>query len=291
MRYAFSRVRALPRRAQGRRSSARPARSPTTRSTDQTRELAAATGRSATGWSSPAPAPGSWRRASRAPGAENAFGVSIRLPFEAATTQFLADDPKLMNFRYFFTRKLDVREGVRRVRAAARRLRHARRGVRAAHAACRRARRSPRRSCCSTSPAAPTGSAGASSSTRELASARLHLARATLDLVLHHRRRRRRGRRDHSASTRNYHSQRFVDGRPGAAPADARRRPSALAAAQRGVRRHRGARRDGASSRRRRSEIADDDHVDLARIAFRFDRHGWSRLRMLIDRLNDRPDP
>jgi hypothetical protein len=38
-------------------------------------------------------------------------------------------------------------------------------------------------------------------------------------------------------------------------------------------------------------EIADDDHVDLARIAFRFDRHGWSRLRMLIDRLNDRPDP
>ncbi len=38
-------------------------------------------------------------------------------------------------------------------------------------------------------------------------------------------------------------------------------------------------------------EIADDDHVELARIAFRFDRHGWSRLRMLIDRLNDRPDP
>ena len=38
-------------------------------------------------------------------------------------------------------------------------------------------------------------------------------------------------------------------------------------------------------------EIADDDHVDLARVAFRFDRHGWSRLRMLIDRLNHRPDP
>jgi hypothetical protein len=32
--------------------------------------------------------------------------VSIRLPFEAATTQFLADDPKLVNFRYFFTRKV-----------------------------------------------------------------------------------------------------------------------------------------------------------------------------------------
>jgi uncharacterized protein (TIGR00730 family) len=39
-------------------------------------------------------------------GAANSFGVGIRLPFEAATTQFLADDPKLVNFRYFFTRKL-----------------------------------------------------------------------------------------------------------------------------------------------------------------------------------------
>ncbi len=39
-------------------------------------------------------------------GAGNSFGVSIRLPFEAATTQFLADDPKLVNFRYFFTRKV-----------------------------------------------------------------------------------------------------------------------------------------------------------------------------------------
>ena len=41
---------------------------------------------SATGWSSPAPAPGSWRPASRAPAPDNAFGVSIRLPFEAATS-------------------------------------------------------------------------------------------------------------------------------------------------------------------------------------------------------------
>jgi uncharacterized protein (TIGR00730 family) len=39
-------------------------------------------------------------------GAANSFGVSIRLPFEAATSQFLADDPKLVNFRYFFTRKV-----------------------------------------------------------------------------------------------------------------------------------------------------------------------------------------
>lgn len=39
-------------------------------------------------------------------GAENSFGVGIRLPFEAATAAFSADDPKLINFRYFFTRKL-----------------------------------------------------------------------------------------------------------------------------------------------------------------------------------------
>ena len=40
------------------------------------------------------------------PGPEHAFGVSIRLPFEASTSQFIAGDPKLVNFRYFFTRKL-----------------------------------------------------------------------------------------------------------------------------------------------------------------------------------------
>lgn len=39
-------------------------------------------------------------------GVENAFGVTIRLPFEATTSEFLEGDPKLVNFRYFFTRKL-----------------------------------------------------------------------------------------------------------------------------------------------------------------------------------------
>jgi len=34
------------------------------------------------------------------------------------------------------------------------------------------------------------------------------------------------------------------------------------------------------------AEIRDDDHVELDRIAFRFDRHKWSGLRLLIDRLN-----
>jgi uncharacterized protein (TIGR00730 family) len=39
-------------------------------------------------------------------GADSSFGVGIKLPFEATTTQFLADDPKLIVFRYFFTRKV-----------------------------------------------------------------------------------------------------------------------------------------------------------------------------------------
>ncbi len=39
-------------------------------------------------------------------GPDNSFGVGIKLPFEAATTQFLDGDPKLIVFRYFFTRKL-----------------------------------------------------------------------------------------------------------------------------------------------------------------------------------------
>ena len=40
-------------------------------------------------------------------GPDNSFGVSIQLPFEAATSQFIEGDPKLVNFRYFFTRKLE----------------------------------------------------------------------------------------------------------------------------------------------------------------------------------------
>lgn len=39
-------------------------------------------------------------------GAEPSFGLAIRLPFEQATNDFIANDPKLINFKYFFTRKL-----------------------------------------------------------------------------------------------------------------------------------------------------------------------------------------
>ncbi|MPZ22667.1 MAG: TIGR00730 family Rossman fold protein [Dehalococcoidia bacterium] len=39
-------------------------------------------------------------------GIENAFGLHIDLPFEPRPTQKMRGDPKLVNFRYFFTRKV-----------------------------------------------------------------------------------------------------------------------------------------------------------------------------------------
>ena len=38
------------------------------------------------------------------------------------------------------------------------------------------------------------------------------------------------------------------------------------------------------------SELEDGDEVDLPRVAFRFDRASYARLRRLIDRVNQRPD-
>ncbi|MBU3759807.1 MAG: LOG family protein [Candidatus Omnitrophica bacterium] len=39
-------------------------------------------------------------------GRENSFGVNIRLPFEQSANPVIAEDEKLINFKYFFTRKL-----------------------------------------------------------------------------------------------------------------------------------------------------------------------------------------
>ncbi len=39
-------------------------------------------------------------------GVDRSFGVNIQLPFEAEANTVIADDPKLINFRYFFTRKV-----------------------------------------------------------------------------------------------------------------------------------------------------------------------------------------
>ena len=39
-------------------------------------------------------------------GADRSFGINIRLPFEQGANPFIAQDPKLVEMRYFFTRKL-----------------------------------------------------------------------------------------------------------------------------------------------------------------------------------------
>ncbi|MEH2302993.1 MAG: LOG family protein [Nostoc sp.] len=39
-------------------------------------------------------------------GRENSFGLNIQLPFEQLANPFIEGDPKLINFKYFFTRKL-----------------------------------------------------------------------------------------------------------------------------------------------------------------------------------------
>ena len=39
-------------------------------------------------------------------GPENSFGVNILLPFEKGPARVIQDDPKVINFRYFFTRKV-----------------------------------------------------------------------------------------------------------------------------------------------------------------------------------------
>ncbi len=39
-------------------------------------------------------------------GAKNSFGVGIKLPIEQSANGFIAGDPKLIDFKYFFTRKI-----------------------------------------------------------------------------------------------------------------------------------------------------------------------------------------
>jgi uncharacterized protein (TIGR00730 family) len=45
--------------------------------------------------------------AQRGAGAQHSFGLNIRLPFEQRTNEIIEGDPKLINFNYFFTRKLN----------------------------------------------------------------------------------------------------------------------------------------------------------------------------------------
>ena len=51
-------------------------------------------------------ADGIMRAAQEGAGREHSFGVNIMLPFEQGPNATIADDPKLITFKYFFTRKL-----------------------------------------------------------------------------------------------------------------------------------------------------------------------------------------
>ena len=50
--------------------------------------------------------PGIMRAGNEGAGREHSFGVNIKLPFEQEANDMIRGDPKLVNFKYFFTRKL-----------------------------------------------------------------------------------------------------------------------------------------------------------------------------------------
>jgi uncharacterized protein (TIGR00730 family) len=214
-------------------------------------------------------------------GAANSFGVSIRLPFEAGTTPFLADDPKLVNFRYFFTRKVTfVKEahafvllpgGFGTLDEAFELLTLVQTGK---------------------APPAPvvlldvpggtywlTWLQFVASELRDRGYISPHdvdLVTITDDVDV--------ALEEITTFYANYHSSRFVDGdlvlRMHRLPSD-----ELLVALNEefGDIIARGKIEPVEPSK---AEIADNDMPELPRLAFRFDRHGWARLRALIDRLN-----
>ncbi len=50
--------------------------------------------------------PGIMQAGNEGAGAEKSFGLNIQLPFEQGSNPVMEGDPKLINFKYFFTRKL-----------------------------------------------------------------------------------------------------------------------------------------------------------------------------------------
>jgi uncharacterized protein (TIGR00730 family) len=59
------------------------------------------------GWSTVTGAgPGIMAAGLEGAGSDKAFGINIRLPFEQGANEFIASDPKLVSMKYFFTRKL-----------------------------------------------------------------------------------------------------------------------------------------------------------------------------------------
>lgn len=216
-------------------------------------------------------------------GPDRAFGVSIKLPFETVTSEFIADDPKLINFRYFFTRKVSfIKEadafvllpgGFGTLDEAFELLTLVQTG-----------KAQPGPIVLLDVPGGTYWTAWQEFVDAEL-DARAYVSPHDKHLVL--------VTDDVDSAVdevlgffTNYHSQRFVQGRlvlrmlhaPDGAGLAALNSEFADIVAR------------GAIERVEisRAEISDDDHPELERIAFRFDRHGWSRLRVLIDRLNGR---
>jgi hypothetical protein len=215
-------------------------------------------------------------------GAEHAFGVSIRLPFESTENQFLADDPKLINFRYFFTRKVAfIKEadgfvllpgGFGTLDEAFELLTLVQTG-----------KAQPGPIVLLDVPGGTYWQHWTTFVRKELL-ARGYVSDNDLALVL--------VTDDVTVAVdhvvgffTNYHSQRFVGGR---LVIRLQRAPDEVALAAlsdefadiitRGT-----IERVEASA----VEVADDDSPDLPRIAFWFDRYGWSKLRLLVDRLNE----
>jgi uncharacterized protein (TIGR00730 family) len=217
-------------------------------------------------------------------GPDQAFGVSIKLPFEAATTQFFDGDPKLINFRYFFTRKLEfVKEsdafvllpgGFGTLDEAFELLTLLQTG-----------KAQPAPVVLLDVPGGTYWQTWQAFITEELVNTGYisHDDRAltctTDDIQV--------AVDEIMRFYTNYDSLRFVGGR---LVLRMQRAPSAedLAAlnAEFADIVVRGEIEPLEASR---PEIADGDHVDLARVGFWFDRRNWARLRFMIDRLNGRP--
>lgn len=214
-------------------------------------------------------------------GVENSFGVSIRLPFEAATSQFIADDPKLINFRYFFTRKLSfVKEshgfallpgGFGTLDETFELLTLVQTG-----------KSQPAPIVLLEVPGGTYWASFRSFLERELSKRQLispndlSLVKITDDVD--------EAVAEITGFYANYHSLRFVGGtcvirlQRGPDPEDLERLNGEFADIV-------------TSGRIDKAEVssverADNDHVELARLAFRFDRAHWARLRQLIDALN-----
>jgi uncharacterized protein (TIGR00730 family) len=218
-------------------------------------------------------------------GPEHAFGVAIKLPFEATTSQFIDGDPKLVNFRYFFTRKLEfIKEsdafvllpgGFGTLDEAFELLTLLQTG-----------KAQPAPVVLLDVPGGTYWQGWRDFIGRELEDAAyvspddMRLVRIT----------------DNVAETvdevigfyTNYHSLRFVEG---VLVLRVQRAPTGEELAALGEEFGDIVVRGeieviGATP----AEIADDDHLDLARLSFRFNRRSWARLREMIDHLNGRPD-